>query len=194
MTEPTTKQELRKIFLTKRKALSEGDVIQRNQSLYHSFFQNFDLSFIKVIHTFLPLEKNNEPDTWQIIDRIKREFPHVRISIPKVNQQTNQLENIYFEGLHQVKINAWGIPEPLQGVPTPSEKIDMVLVPLLIFDKKGNRVGYGKGYYDRFLKECKSDCKKVGLSFFDPVDEIADTDSYDIKLTGCLTPSEVYFF
>jgi 5-formyltetrahydrofolate cyclo-ligase len=194
MTEPRTKHELRKIFLTKRKALSEGDVIQRNQSLYHSFFQTFDLSFVKVIHTFLPLEKNNEPDTWQIIDRIRREFPHVRISIPKVNQQTNQLENIYFEGLHQIEINAWGIPEPMQGVPTPSEKIDMVLVPLLVFDKKGNRVGYGKGFYDRFLKECRSDCKKTGLSFFEPVDEISDVEAYDVKLNACITPSQVYYF
>jgi 5-formyltetrahydrofolate cyclo-ligase len=194
MTQPTNKEALRKTFLEKRKALSPGEIAQRNQLLYHSFFHHFDFSFVKVIHTYLPLEKNNEPDTWQILDKIKRDFPHVRISVPKVNRSTNELENIFFEGLHQIEPNAWGIPEPKQGVPTPSDKIDFVIVPLLAFDKTGNRVGYGRGYYDRFLKDCRGDFKKTGLSFFDPVDEITDTNNYDIKLNGCVTPSKVIFF
>jgi 5-formyltetrahydrofolate cyclo-ligase len=194
MTEHTSKQELRKFFLQKRKSLTEGELVQANQSIYHLFFQHFDLSFIKVIHTYLPLEKNHEPDTWQIIDRIRREFPHVRIAIPKISGVTNQLENIYFEGLHQIELNVWGIPEPKQGIPVPLEKIDFVIVPLLIFDKQGNRVGYGKGFYDRFLKECRPDCKKIGFSFFDPIDRISDAEDFDVKLDGCITPSMIYSF
>lgn len=79
-------------------------------------------------------------------------------------------------------------------MPTPTEKIDMVLVPLLAFDKMGNRVGYGKGFYDRFLAECKISCKRIGISFFDPIEKIEEVDGNDISLTDCLTPSQLFNF
>jgi 5-formyltetrahydrofolate cyclo-ligase len=185
-----TKQEARKTYLQKRLELSEGEYQQLNLQLYNQFFTQLDLSFIKCIHIFLPIESKREPDTWPIIERIRREFPHIRISIPKV--VNDGLENIYFEGLHQLKKNKWGILEPEQGVPTPAEKIDMVIVPLLAFDEKGNRVGYGKGFYDGFLAECRMRCKRVGISLFQPIEKIEDADGNDIALTECLTPT--YFF
>jgi 5-formyltetrahydrofolate cyclo-ligase len=187
-----TKQEARKVYLQKRLDLSEGEYQQLNLQLYHQFFTQLDLSFIKCIHIFLPIERKREPDTWPIIERIRREFPHIRISIPKV--AGNELEDIYFEGLHQLKKNKWGILEPEQGVPTPAEKIDMVIVPLLTFDKKGNRVGYGKGFYDKFLSQCKKDCKRVGVSFFQPIEKIDGVDTFDYSLTSCLTPTEFFQF
>jgi 5-formyltetrahydrofolate cyclo-ligase len=188
------KAALRKIYIDVRKKLTPEQCAHFNLQLYHLFFLYADLSFVKVLHTYLPLEKNNEPDTWAIIDRVRREFPHIRISVPKVNPKTNELENFYFEGLHQIEVNTWGISEPKQGIPTPSEKIDMVLVPLLAFDQKGDRIGYGKGYYDRFFSQCRPDCKKVGLSFFDPVEVIADLNEQDVKLNACITPKQVYHF
>lgn len=187
-----TKEEARKAFLQKRLALSEGAYQQLNFQLYNQFFAQIDLSFIKCIHIFLPIESKREPDIWPIIDRIRREFPHVRISIPKV--VGDQLENIYFEGLHQLKKNKWGILEPEQGVPTPTEKIDMVIVPLLAVDNNGHRVGYGKGFYDRFLAECRIRCLRIGISLFDPVEIIEDMDDLDIALTHCLTPSMLLKF
>jgi 5-formyltetrahydrofolate cyclo-ligase len=182
-----TKEEARKAFLQKRLALSEGAYQQLNFQLYNQFFAQIDLSFIKCIHFFLPIESKREPDIWPIIDRIRREFPHIRMSIPKV--VGDQLENIYFEGLHQLKKNKWGILEPEQGVPTPTNKIEIVFVPLLAFDKVGNRVGYGKGFYDQFLGDCKISCKRIGISLFEPIDEISDIVDNDITLTHCLLPS-----
>ncbi len=187
-----TKQEARKVYFQKRLDLSEGEYQQLNLQLYHQFFTQLDLSFVKCIHFFLPIEGKREPDTWPIIERIKREFPHIRISLPKV--KGDELENIYFEGLHQLKKNKWGILEPEQGVPTPTEKIDMVIVPLLAFDKKGNRVGYGKGYYDRFLAECRIRSERIGISLFLPIETIEDSDEHDIQLTKCLTPSHLFLF
>ena len=70
----------------------------------------------------------------------------------------------------------------------------MVLVPLLCFDESGHRVGYGKGFYDRFLTKCRPDTQKVGLSYFPPVKEITDADSFDIRLDLCLTPEKVWRF
>jgi 5-formyltetrahydrofolate cyclo-ligase len=183
-----TKQELRTLYLRKRQALSVAEYGQLVFQLYQNLFSNIDLSFINVLHTFLPIAEKKEVDTWLIIDRIKREFPHIRISIPKVNSQTGVFDSFYFEGLHQLAANTWGIPEPKQGVPTEPEKIDLVLIPLLAYDKKGHRVGYGKGFYDKFLATCRSDCKKIGLSLFEAEEKINDVNELDIKMDRCITP------
>jgi 5-formyltetrahydrofolate cyclo-ligase len=189
-----TKQELRQFYLQKRKALSEAEYAQLNFQLYQNFFSNIDLSFAKVLHTFLPILSKKEVDTWLIIDRIRREYPNIRISIPKVNSKTGELENFYFEGLHQLATNDWGIQEPKQGIPTESEKIDLVLVPLLAFDQSGHRVGYGKGYYDKFLFACKPYCKKIGLSLFTTEEKIDDINNSDIALDKCITPTSIVDF
>lgn len=187
-----TKEALRKIYRAKRNELSESEHLQISRQLSDQFFLTIDLSFIKVVHLYLPIESKKEPDTWLIVERIRREFPHIRLSVPKVKDEV--MENIFFEGLHQLEKNSWGISEPRQGVPTPSEKIDLVIVPLLAFDQQGHRVGYGKGFYDRFLKECKPDCQKVGLSMFEPVHEVIESNEYDVTLTLCITPTDEYRF
>lgn len=188
-----TKQELRKKYLNKRVALSEAEYSQLNFQLYQNFFSNVDLSFIKVLHTFLPITSKKEVDTWLIVDRIRREYPHVRLSVPRVNNETNELENFFFEGLHQLATNEWGIQEPKQGIPTEPEKIDIVLVPLLAFDKQGHRIGYGKGYYDRFLKLCPAKTRKIGISLFEPEEELP-SEEYDVKLSQAITPTQFYSF
>jgi 5-formyltetrahydrofolate cyclo-ligase len=187
-----TKEEARRIYLQKRLALSEDEYQRLNLQLYHQFFTQLDLSFVKCIHFFLPIERKREPDTWPIIERIRREFPHIRISLPKMKD--DELENIYFEGLHQLKKNKWGILEPEQGVPTPSEKLDMVIVPLLAFDKNGHRVGYGKGFYDRLLATCRNDCMRIGVSFFSAIDLLEGINENDIRLNKCLTPLKIFSF
>ena len=188
-----TKQALRQRYLDQRKKLTRAECAHYSLQLYNYFFASVDLSFIKVLHTYLPIEKNNEPDTWMIIDRVRREFPQIRISLPRIGPD-GTLESLYFEGLHQLKKNKWGIPEPAQGVPTLTEKIDLVIVPLLAFDAMGYRVGYGKGYYDRFLDTCRKDCVKTGLSFFEGEDAIEDSNELDVRLNLCITPRRVYTF
>jgi 5-formyltetrahydrofolate cyclo-ligase len=147
-----------------------------------------------VLHTFLPIEKKREPNTWLIVDRIRRDFQHIRISIPKVNLKSTDLEHVYFDSLQRVELNDWGISELEEGVPTPIEKIDMVIVPLLAFDQSGHRIGFGKGYYDKFLAKCRKDARKVGLSFFPPELQIKGLESHDIALDCCITPYRMYNF
>jgi 5-formyltetrahydrofolate cyclo-ligase len=91
-------------------------------------------------------------------------------------------------------MNSWGITEPESGELVSPKCLDMVLVPLLVFDKQGKRVGYGKGFYDRFLSQCRSNVLKVGLSYFKPIEKIGDADTYDIPLDICVTPDEIWYF
>ncbi len=93
-----------------------------------------------------------------------------------------------------IKKNTYNIPEPVDGVPIPNEIIDVVFVPLLAFDEFGHRVGYGKGFYDRFLSQCKAEAIKIGLSFFEAETKIKDAYEGDITLDYCVTPNKVYNF
>ncbi len=181
-----TKKELRKLFLEKRKALSEAEFSRLNFSLFSKFFAAVDLSSIHVLHCYLPMTAHKEPNTWLILDQIQSEFPNVRICIPRVSG--DMLENIAYEGREQLQLSSWGIPEPSWGDLVPAGTIDLVLVPLLAVDKYGHRVGYGKGFYDRLLRLVKPDCRKVGLSFFEPVEAVDDAEIHDIPLDECITP------
>ncbi|NJN41060.1 MAG: 5-formyltetrahydrofolate cyclo-ligase [Flammeovirgaceae bacterium] len=189
-----SKNFYRKEFLEKRKALTQAQRDQLSFQLYNQFFAHIDLSAIKVLHIFLPLTSKGEPDTWLIIDRLRREYPGIRLVIPKVNETSQELEHFFFEGLHQLKKNKWGIEEPQQGVPAEVSKIDVVIVPMVICDQTGHRVGYGKGYYDKFLAQCRPDCQKIGLSFFQPVVKIEDTTTLDVALNYCITSEKIYSF
>ncbi|MEY3642146.1 MAG: hypothetical protein RLZZ149_74, partial [Pseudomonadota bacterium] len=91
-------------------------------------------------------------------------------------------------------LNQYGIPEPMGGIEIKAGQIDAAIIPLLAFDNIGNRVGYGKGYYDRFLANCRADVLKIGLSFFPPVSSIDDIENFDKKLDFCITPERVYAF
>jgi 5-formyltetrahydrofolate cyclo-ligase len=94
----------------------------------------------------------------------------------------------------RIKKNEYNIPEPVDGLEVPATKIDVVFVPLLAFDKKGHRVGYGKGFYDKFLSECKPETIKIGLSFFEPEELISDVFEGDILLNYGVTPNTIYSF
>lgn len=189
-----TKAELRKQYLHERLAFNDADLADLNTRLCDNFFSTLPVGGIRVLHAFIPMENTREPDTWLILDRVQAEFPEVRISIPKINVETREVENFYFEGRHQLKSNPWGIPEPEFGERTNNEDIDMVLVPMMIADRAGNRVGYGKGFYDKFLATCKPLCLTVGLCFFEPVKKIDDVNSLDVPLKYCVTPAKVHHF
>lgn len=189
-----TKTELRKFYLNERLSLSDKDFEQFNRDICKNFFTQITLAEIKVLHSFIPMENTKEPDTWMIINRIQKEFNHIRISVPKINVHSIEINNFYFEGPEQLKPNAWGIPEPQYGAATLTPDIDMVLVPMLIADQYGHRVGYGKGFYDKFLATCSPSCIPVGLCFYEPILRIDDINPRDMPLKYCATPLKVHKF
>jgi 5-formyltetrahydrofolate cyclo-ligase len=184
------KSELRKRALAQRNALSEQQFDAFNLGLLAQFKQ-LDLSAVKSIHVFLPIISKKEPDTFLIIDYLERSHPEIVIVVSKSDFKTSLLGHFTYAGKADLMNNHYHIPEPQTAKPFDG-KLDMVLVPLLAFDKKGYRVGYGKGFYDRFLNDINT--IKVGVSFFDGVDEIIDVHLNDIKLDMCITPDKLISF
>ncbi|MCY7376938.1 MAG: 5-formyltetrahydrofolate cyclo-ligase [Pyrinomonadaceae bacterium] len=185
------KSELRKIYLEKQKSLSDAERSEKSRRIAEQFFAHFDLTNIRFLHVFLPIEKNREIDTFIIINRLRRDFPRITTIVPRLDFETMTLENLKFDAA-KLAVNQWHIPEPIGGESVVGERIDAVLAPLLCFDNGGFRVGYGKGFYDKLLKTCRADCLKIGLSYFASVAEISDAQSFDIKLDFCVMPEEVF--
>lgn len=188
------KQDLRKEYLQKRKALTEMEVEGFSRKIHDWFFRSIPVHAYATIHTFLPIKRNNEIDTWLIINTLQKDFA-TDIVIPKSHEDGTMSHYLLTKDT-VFEENKWKIPEPSPNSYLISHisKLDLVLIPLLCFDKKGYRVGYGKGYYDRFLAECRPDVMKIGLSIFEPVDAISDVDEFDVKMDYCITPNKIWSF
>jgi 5-formyltetrahydrofolate cyclo-ligase len=189
------KSYLRKHYLSKRKAILAEEMAIKSQQITDLFFQNFDLSKIQYLHIFLPIIKHNEIDTFLIIKHLQQNDAQKNIIIPKIIPEKSELENYIFDEKNLIE-NHWGILEPSgeNSIKILPEQIDLVIIPLLIFDKNGNRVGYGKGFYDRFLQQCKPETLKIGLCLEEPIEMIEDINEFDVKMDFCITPAKVYKF
>nr|AIA12650.1 LytTr DNA-binding domain protein [uncultured bacterium] len=188
------KAELRKIYLARRKSLAAEERREKSRRIAANFFQNFDLRETRYLHCFLPIEKFAEIETKPIFQKIWQDFPQIQTLVPRVDFHTGEIENLTFKAETGLVQNAWEIHEPSHDETVPAEKIDLVLVPLLCFDERGFRVGYGKGFYDRFLKNCRNDCLKIGLSYFPPLPVIEDAHEGDVRLDFCVAPEGVRRF
>jgi len=184
---------LRKLYFEKRRELSPGEMEIKTLSIVWNFSGlNFDR--IKYLHIFYPITEKLEFNSLPLANWIRNMHPGIKLVLSKSNFETNTLSHFTWETDTPLAKNSLGITEPEYGIPINSELLDMIVVPLLAFDKKGNRIGYGKGFYDRFLSECRTDAQKVGVSFFPPVEEITDLNEFDIPLNACVTPEEIWRF
>jgi len=188
-----TKQQLRKIYLAKRQQLSPEDYAELNRKLLAGF-QQLDLSGVKYLHCYLPIIAKKEPDTRLLIDWLKLKHPDIGLVYPQTNFTDHSMRHFVDDVQLVLAENMFGITEPIAGNEVDVAEIDMVIVPLLAFDRQGYRVGYGKGFYDRFMAQCKPSMQFVGLSFFAPEDSIEDIDQFDVPLHRCIGPTQLYLF
>ncbi len=186
------KAELRQQYLARRAALSEVDYRRRNQQLVDQLFATYSFDQFRTVHCFISSTRQREVDTWPIIRRLWA-VSSVRVLAPRCGPRDNTLTHHEFTLNTALENNRWGIPEPVADSPMYSpQDIDLVLVPLLVFDRQGHRVGYGKGFYDRFLSECRPDTQKIGLSLFPLITQIDDVFAGDVALDGVAMPGEVW--
>ncbi|QKG58114.1 5-formyltetrahydrofolate cyclo-ligase [Hymenobacter sp. BRD128] len=194
----TTKAALRRAALARRRALTSAEVAQRSQQLANLLFANFPVAHWRWLHVFLPLAQKNEPDTWPLIHRIWAEELPVRLAAPVVQPNGIALKHYELTPTTPLVTSHWGIPEPVANpaAEVAPAQLDAVLVPLLACDQQGQRVGYGGGFYDRFLAACRPDALFTGLNLLDdaPVPALADVLPTDVPLHACLTPGGVWNF
>jgi len=181
-------------MLQKRAQYSSAEIAAKSQAIAAVLFAHVAFEAIRAVHIFLPIQRYNEINTWPIIRQLQTDYPQVQVVASVANLQEFTLTHHWLLPETELVENKWGIPEPLGAAAVAIEKIDLVLVPLLAFDVRGYRVGYGKGFYDRFLRACRPNTLKVGLSLEPAVSEINDVHEDDVQLDWVITPREVVKF
>ena len=186
-----TKKELRIKYKQLRNLLSNHYIEKMSLEIANQLVQ-MPIWEQNYFHVFLPIVEKKEIDTEFILHVLAGKDKEIVVS--QSDFATITLTHFLLTDATKFKKNQYGISEPVDGLVVPVEKIDVVFVPLLAFDKFGNRVGYGKGFYDVFLSECRPDTLKIGLSFFEPEEAIEDVFEQDVTLDYCITPNRVYEF
>lgn len=185
------KKELRQKYKALRSQLSESDLEEMSLSIANKVL-TLPIWEKSYFHIFLSITEHKEINTENILHLLSGKDKNIIIS--KSDFVTREMTHFLLTDNTKIKKNQYNIPEPVDGIEVPTHKIEVVFVPLLAFDKSGHRAGYGKGFYDNFLKECKSETIKIGLSFFEAEEKIEDVFDGDVKLDYCVTPNEVYEF
>lgn len=183
------KTELRKKYLQARKELSESERIAWSHQIMQNFILQFNPFENQLIHCFLPIFKQKEIDTGSLIQYCFKK--RIRVFVPKVVD--DELISVELKENTELIENNWGILEP-NGSEDAGKIYDFVIVPLLYCDNKGNRVGYGKGYYDKLLCSAGVNTRKIGVSFFSPLEEVEDVTPEDIPMDYLITPFQVFSF
>ena len=185
------KKELRHKYKELRRNLSEETIEEWSLQIANQLIR-LDIWQHSFYHLFLPIESQKEVNTEYILQVLAGKDKNIVLS--KSDFDTREMTHFLLTDNTTIKKNTYDIPEPVDGLEVPVSKIEVVFVPLLAFDEKGNRVGYGKGFYDKFLAECKPEILKIGLSFFESEKGISDVLNTDIQLDLCVTPTKVYNF
>ena len=186
MTSP--KAKIRKGTLFNRRLLTEEIWKSRNIKVCEQVLALVHEKNVKCCHVFLPITRNKEPDTWSLVKSLHLQNVAVVVSVSDF--QSYKMSHFDYQPETVFALNRFQIPEPTSGVSADLSKIEMVLIPLLAADKQGNRIGYGKGFYDRLLSEMPNTVWKVGVNLSPLFDEFDFVESHDVKLDFCITPHE----
>ena len=186
-----TKSELRKKYKSIRKALSESQIEDYSLKIANQLLKLdvWDKSFY---HIFLTIEEQKEINTDYILNVLAGKDKNIVIS--KSNFEDYSMKHYLLTDNTRIKKNVYNIPEPVDGIEIQTSQLEIIFIPLLAFDNAGNRIGYGKGFYDRFLADCKPETIKIGLSFFEAESESFEVSKDDIKLDYCIVLKKIYKF
>ncbi|MGX5818995.1 5-formyltetrahydrofolate cyclo-ligase [Chitinophaga lutea] len=189
-----TKKDIRKTYLARRLALGEEETASLNAALLDQC-RTLDLGTPTFVHLFLPIAAKREVDTYPVADWLRAAYPGVQLVLSRSYLATGNMQHFRWDDQTRLVENAWGIPEPVSGRIVAPKDIDVVFVPMLAFDSAGHRVGYGKGMYDEFLRQCREDVRSIGLSLFPPLPGLIE-DAYDgdVPMDTIVTPEQIYYF
>jgi len=185
------KSELRLKYKALRQQLSAQEIEDKSLAIANNLLK-MAIWNKTYFHLFLTIEEQKEVDTEFILQVLAGKDKEIVIS--KSDFSTLKMTHFLLTDNTKIKKNEYNIPEPIDGLEVPTAKIDVVFVPVLAFDGIGNRVGYGKGFYDKFLSECRPETIKIGLSFFEPEVRIEGVFENDIPMNFCVTPEKIFRF
>jgi 5-formyltetrahydrofolate cyclo-ligase len=187
------KKEIRQLYSQKRVDVPAAELAELDGRIIENF-RSVNLEGIQVLLSYYPIVARAEFNVALCEQLLQLNNPNLQIAWPRLQDDNITMEAIAVTKDTVLIKNRFSIFEPSGNNFLQPQLIDAVFVPLLAFDAKGYRVGYGKGYYDRFLARCAPDVVKIGFSYFEALPAIDDINEFDVPLKYCITPMRVYEF
>lgn len=184
------KETIRKEALTARKSLSTQNLISKSTSVTNHLLSTDLYKNANIIMAYIDFR--NEVQTEKIIKSAISDGKRIVIPISKVETRQLVLSELINYDI-ELKAGAYGILEPKSEYlrETDPELVDLVLIPGVAFDQRGYRVGYGAGYYDRFLEKVRTDTSKIALAFELQMVDHACEDSHDVPVDLIITEDRI---
>ena len=184
---PLRKKEIRKILVRRRLSISDEDRDEKNRLIFERLISIPEFNTAQSVHLYIPIKGKKEVDTWPVVTYLLEARKKVVVPVMEFNSVV--LHHVYLEDIHDLKPNKWGVEEPGQKITADIKTIDVVIVPMIGGDTNGNRIGYGKGYYDSFLKQIKA--VKIGLLYDECLIDEIPVEPHDIRLDIMVTDRQV---
>ena len=169
------KQELRAMIRQKKRAMTEAEIEQKSVRLGRLLAESEVYRQAKVIYGYLPY--NQEVRTVAMLEQAIRDGK--RVAVPKV--YGDDMKFIYLDDMTRIAKGYAGIPEPVEDAPVACDRDALVLMPGLAFDPQGHRIGYGGGFYDRFLA-AEPEHPTVALCYDFQMLPSLETEEFDIPV------------
>ena len=180
-----TKAEIRKEFIVKRRQLPQEKVQEWSEKIEERAFNLILEQNVGVIALYAAFR--NEPELWSLSERL---FSMEKTVLFPKCQANGQMTMYAIHSLSELASGAYGILEPTEAEPALPEEIDLILCPGCAFSKGGERMGYGGGYYDRYLLKCTK-AVKVGVCYDISLTETLPTEPFDAKMNTIITENRL---
>jgi len=184
------KDGLREELLARRAELTARQVVAASREIMKLCASIIPWQEVNCLHTYVPMAARKEVNSWWLLEHVWEHQPHVATAVPIVRGRRIHSEQV--DDGTRWQENVIGIPEPTDGIPLDIDhQFDVIVVPVLGFDRSGNRLGYGKGHYDRFLST-QSGALTVGLAYADmEVKPGIPTEPHDVPLQYIVTETGI---
>ena len=186
----TRKERLRKRVLAVRMGLDRSQVEVSGQAILERVLGLETYRRAKLVHTYVS-SKENEVDTRALICTCLAQGK--RVAVPVVMPGAKAMAHALIDGLDRLVVGSYGLaqPDPAEIVWLPAEaRIDLVVVPGLAFDRRGQRIGWGGGYYDRFLAQVQT--VKIGLCYDELVLDCIPGEPHDVPVDVVVAETAIY--
>ena len=187
MEQAKRKQEIRQKLLKIRSEINPEAYREKSAKIIASLKKQPEFIKAETIHCYVSMNERNEVDTHGLLKYLVESEKKPVASI--TNFQDGTLSHRYLTSLDHLQENKWGVLEPVGGEVAEANEFDLVIVPMVGGDGDKNRIGYGKGFYDRFLENVT--CPTIGLLFDDCLIRSVPVEPFDISLDKCITERKI---
>jgi 5-formyltetrahydrofolate cyclo-ligase len=188
-----TKKSLRNQYLALRNSLPMPSIEAISWNICQQLQDHFEWQHCQCLHVYLPILSKKEINTLPFIYWIWQNYPNIKLCVPIVSQY-NRIQNVELRPDTTLKKGSFGVSEPQNTAIIPQKEIQIILMPLVVADHNGNRIGYGKGHYDAFLENCLPSALRVGLSVFTPISPVIEAEPHDKPLDFLISYTQIHSF